>query len=307
MLPGVNGWDVELIVARDGREQRAAARDTTRGRFRRVRGGIYVLADDVAELRTEDLHLVAMRALATASDRPILFSHWSAGVGHELAMIGNHLGTVHITVEEAGDRYFRQVTGHVFSVLDEEVVEVGGLLLTTMGRTVVDIAGAGTFEEGVVVADAALASGLSQGMLEQAIELAGPRRSWRRIAEVAQFADGDSGSAGESVLRVTMRDLGLRPVLQHKLFDRAGLIGKADFWFPDEEVAAEFDGLVKFLDPRFAAKGGGRKAYDEKVREDRGRRVTKGWARWGWVEGRSARLLGSILRAAGVRIPRLVR
>jgi hypothetical protein len=144
-------------------------------------------------------------------------------------------------------------------------------------------------------------------MLEQAIDLAGPRRSWRRIAQVVDFADGDSGSAGESVSRVTMHRMGLRPELQHKLFDGRGYIGKVDFFFPEEEVAGEFDGLIKFLDPRYAAEGGGKKAYDEKVREDRGRRVTRGWGRWGWVEARSVKLLGSILQRAGVRIPRLLR
>ena len=303
----MQGWDVELIVARNDREQRAAARDATRGLFRRVRAGIYVPAAELVDLRAEDLHLIAIRALATATDRPVVFSHLSAAVIHDLAFLRGHLGTVHHTVEAAGDRYFDRASGHVFELREEEVQQVGGLLVTTMGRTVVDVAGAGTFEEGVVTADAALASGLTRERLEDAVDLAGPRRAWRRIAEVVAFAHGDSGSAGESVSRVTMNHLGLRPVLQHRLYDEQGFIGQADFWFPDEEVAGEFDGLIKFLDPKFAPLGAGRKVYDEKVREDRGRVVTKGWARWGWIEGRSVRLLGEVLRKAGVRVPRLVR
>jgi hypothetical protein len=248
-----------------------------------------------------------MRALATAARRPVVFSHWSAAVGHGLAVLGPHLGKVHVTVEEPGDRYFAKVAGHVFALREEEVVEVRGLLLTTPGRTVVDVAGAGTFEEGVVTADAALAAGLPRETLELAVDLAGPRRSWRRIAEVVEFADGASGSAGESVSRVTMHRMGLRPELQHKLYDHRGYIGRTDFFFPEEEVAGEFDGLVKFLDPKYAAEGGGKKAYDEKVRQDRGQRVTRGWARWSWVEARSVQLLGPILQRAGVRIPRLLR
>jgi hypothetical protein len=303
----VNGWDVELIIAQDDREQRAAARDATRGVLRRVRGGVYVRAESVDGLVTEDMHLIAMRALATGSKRPVVFSHWSAAVVQELTIVGRHLGTVHTTVAEPGQRFLERTSGHVFALQDDEVEEVNGLLVTTKGRTVVDIAASGTFEEGVVAADAALRSGLPRELLEQAVDLAGPRRAWRRIAEFVAFADGDSDSAGESVSRVTMHRMGLRPQLQHRLFDARGLIGKADFWFPEFEVAAEFDGLIKFLDPRFAPQGAGRKAYDEKVREDRGRRVTKGWARWGWVEAHSARLLGPILRLAGVRIPTLVR
>jgi len=307
MLPRVNGWDAELIVPVDDREQRAAARDTERGRLRRVRSGVYAVAEDVAELRTEDLHLVAMRALASASERTVVFSHQSAAVAHGLPILGPHLARVHVTFARAGDRSFERVSGHVFAVRDEEVVEVGGLVVTARGRTVVDVAGGGTFEEGAVTADAALAAGLPRALLEQAVDLAGPRRARRRIEEVVAFADAGAQSAGESVSRVTMRGLGLRPVLQHRMRDGRGVIGDADFWFPEEEVAGEFDGLVKFLDPRYAPAGAGRKVYDEKVREDRGRAVTKGWARWGWSEARSLRLLGGILHRAGMRVPRLVR
>lgn len=307
ILPLVNGWDVELIVARGDREQRAASRDRERGLLRRVRNGIYVLADSLTELRNEDRHLIAMRALATSATRPVRFSHRSAAVGRDLAVVGKHLAGLHVTVDRPGDRYLEGVASHVFALRDEEIEEVGGLLLVTPGRAVVDVASAGTFVEGVVTADAALAAGLPHEMLQLAVDLAGPRRSWRQVARVVEFADGDSGSAGESVSRVTMDDLGLKPVLQKRLYDGRGFIGTGDFHFPEEDVIGEFDGLVKFLDPRFAAEGGGRKAYDEKVREDRGRRVTKGWGRWGWKEAWSARMLGEILRIAGVRVPRLVR
>lgn len=308
MLPGMDAWDIELIVARTDREQRAAARDTTRGLLRRVRAGIYVPADALIGKQQEELHVLGMRALALSCDHPIVFSHWSAAVGQDLPVLAGHTGRLHVTFATAGLRHFDRVAGHVFALDDEEVVERNGLLLTTVGRTVVDIAGSGTFEDGVVVADAALAAGTTRDQLDEAVAIAGPRRAWRRTAEVLAFADGGAKSAGESVSRITMvRDLGLRPVLQHRLFDHQGRIGDVDFFFPEEEVAGEFDGLVKFLDPKFAPRGAGRKAYDEKVREDRGRRVTNGWARWGWTEGRSARLLGPILAAAGVRIPRLVR
>lgn len=308
MLLGVNAWEIELIAARGDREQRAAARDAARGRFRRVRAGIYVPADALAGGSTQDLHLIGMRALALASDRPLVFSHWSSAVAHDRATLGNRFGRVHVTFSAPGLRSFDRVAGHVFALQDCEVEEVHGLLVTTIGRTVVDIAGAGTFEEGVVTADSALAGGLTRDRLDHAVDLAGPRRAWRSIAEVVAFADGGGKSAGESVSRVTMvKRLGLHPVLQHPLFDRRGRIGDTDFFFPDEEVAGEFDGLVKYLDPRYAPMGAGKKAYDEKVREDRGRRVTRGWARWGWAEGRDARLLGSILASAGVRVPRLVR
>lgn len=297
-------WDVELLFARDAQDRRALARDREKQLVRRVRRGVYVRDADVGDLNLEQKHLVAVRALVASSDRELVLSHWSAAVLHDLDVLNERLGSVHVTFEEAGSRGLERVSGHVFALRDEEVVEMRGLLVTGVGRTVVDIASSGSFADGVVVADSALRAGVPRQVLELAVDLAGPRRAARRVAEVLAFADGDSGSAGESLSRVTMHAMGLHPELQRRHSDHRGFIGRSDFFFPEVEAAGEFDGRIKFLDPRYAPDGAGESLYREKVREDRMRAVTKGFARWGWAEARDARRLAPVLRAAGVPVPR---
>lgn len=297
-------WDVQLRFARDSRNRRALAKDAATDLARRVRHGVYVATADVAEMSTEDKHVVAIRALAAVSDRPLVLSHWSAAVLHGLDVLDGHLGTVHATFAERGDRGLQNVSSHLFALREEEVVEVRGLLVTGVGRTVVDIAGAGTFEEGVVVADAALRAGIPREVLELAVDLAGPRRAERQIAKAVEFADGDSGSAGESLSRVTMHRMGLHPELQHRLSDHRGYIGKSDFFFPEADAVGEFDGRIKFVDPRYAPEGAAQKLWEEKQREDRMRAVTTGFGRWGWPEARNPYRLAPILRAMGVVVHR---
>lgn len=72
-----------------------------------------------------------------------------------------------------------------------------------------------------------------------------------------------------------MRDVGCPPPTQQQLFhDASGPIGRVDFWFPDQGVVVEFDGLAKYRDPAMRR---GRSADEvvvaEKIREDRLRAV----------------------------------
>lgn len=297
-------WNVELLFARDAQDRRALARDREQQLVRRVRHGVYVRETDIVALTVEDKHVIAIRAAVAASDRQLVLSHWSAAVLHGLDALTERLGSVHATFTEAGKRGLERLNGHVFALRDEEIVEMRGLLVTSVGRTVVDVAASGTFADGVVVADSALRAGVPREMIETAVDLAGPRRAASRIAAVVEFANGDSGSAGESLSRVTMHSMGLRPELQRPHHDHRGFIGKSDFFFPEVQTAGEFDGRVKFLDARYAPSGAGEVLYREKVREDRMRAVTRGFARWGWPEARDAHKLAPVLRAAGVSVPR---
>lgn len=274
-------WDVELLFARDAQDRRALARDREHRLVRRVRHGVYVREPDIAASTVEDKHVIAIRAAVAATGRQLVLSHWSAAVLHGLDALAERLNSVHATFTDAGLRGLDRLSGHVFAISDEEIVEMHGLLVTTIGRTVVDVAASGAFAEGVVVADSALRAGVPRELIEAAVDLAGPRRAANRIAAVVEFADGDSGSAGESLSRVTMHAMGLRPELQRRHHDFRGFIGKSDFFFPEVQAVGEFDGRVKFQDPRYVPMGAGEALYREKVREDRMRAVTRGFARWG--------------------------
>ena len=52
---------------------------------------MYVPEHQVKDLTTEQQHLVAMRALALTARRPLVFSHWSAAIPHDLATPRNRL------------------------------------------------------------------------------------------------------------------------------------------------------------------------------------------------------------------------
>lgn len=303
----LSGMDVELLVvpARllDPAMCRALARDVQRGLRVRVRRGVYVARPAWDLLEPVEKHLLAMRALHAASERPPVFSHWSAVALLGLpTFIGKDLVRPHVIVSSAGSRGASGVGQHVLPLDVAETIEVRGLRCTDLVRTVVDVAAASPFEFGVAVADAALhASPGIAGALAAAAEAAGPRRGASRVAQVIEFADGASESPGESVSRVTMARIGVpAPVLQQVFRDRRGFAARTDFWFPVQRVAGEMDGKGKYLDPEMNGGDAARAVYDEKLREDRVRALDVRFARWGWAEARSPLLLGRRLAAVGV-------
>ncbi len=148
---------------------------------------------------------------------------------------------------------------------------LNGVRVTGVARTVVDLARTGSLESAVAAADHALRHGLCSAADLRAEADAVPARVRGRpvAALVAELADGDSMSVGESLSRVQMFRLGLpRPRLQVEHVDGLGSIGFVDFdW---DGVVGEFDGKVKYrvppdADPQEAAEI----LWREKKREDR--------------------------------------
>lgn len=297
----MDAWSIPLVVTADVEERRSLTRDADRGLLRHVRRGVLIASRPWDEASPEERHVVRARALAAVVDRPPVFSHFTAAALHGLPVLSERLQRVHSTVPTAGDRSARDLAGHVYALSEAEIVERGGLRFTALGRTVVDVAGTGATEEGVMAADAALVAGLPRSLLLQAADLAGPRKSGRRIGTVIDFADAGGRSAAESASRWTMHRMGVEPpVLQFRVVDAHGFVGDADFWFPEAGTLGEVDGLKKYLDPQYAPRGAGFKVWEEKRREDRMRAWSRAMARWGWAEGRDPRLLGPILARAGV-------
>jgi hypothetical protein len=116
----------------------------------------------------------------------------------------------------------------------------------------VDLARVGSFVEGVVVADSALRMGKVtvagiEGVLAECQGWPGVRRARR----VAGFSDGRSESALESIGRATFHEHGLpAPELQVWVgADDLGVIGRADYLWPEYRTIAEADGAVKYAEP----------------------------------------------------------
>ncbi|HEY9477102.1 MAG TPA: hypothetical protein VIQ26_01570 [Microbacteriaceae bacterium] len=293
----------------ESRQQHARA--VTAGRERRVARGVYLPAETWATLDARERYVALVRAVAgTRGFRPVI-SHWSAAAVHELPIVGSWPSAVHTIVgPTAGGRSRGGVVKHAMRLEEADVIELGGLLVTSVARTVLDIASVGNFMTAVTMADRAIHVDrfgrqmplCTKEELFDAWERSLPFRAFARSREVIAFAETNVDSPLESVSRVTMRVIGCpRPLLQTPYYDHAGFIGDADFDWPDYRTIGEADGDIKYLDRQFR---NGRTAeqvvLDEKIREDRFRALPRTVTRWRWPIAVRPDLLRANLIAAGL-------
>ena len=189
-----------------------------------------------------------------------------------------------------------------------DIVEHRGVAVTSLVQTVVDCIVRMELPEAVAVTDAVLGSrrttgeGLArQELLDESARLSSAAKR-RRVLEVLALADEASESVGESRSRALIHVLGLpAPVLQHCFYDDDGLIGRTDFYWPEQRVIGEFDGDAKYLDDALLGDRNTREAIlAEKKREDRLRALGYKVVRWDWKTATNARLLSRKLAAAGI-------
>lgn len=141
---------------------------------------------------------------------------------------------------------------------------------TSVARTLVDCAREWVPTDGVVAIDSALNQGkVTRDALLKAVLAGSHRAGIARAARAVSLSDGRAESPLETRGRLAMLRSGLpRPELQVEIYDDAGtLVGRVDGWYEDAAVAVEFDGQVKYTDPRYAS-APGKVLWDEKRRED---------------------------------------
>jgi hypothetical protein len=291
--------------------RRALARAALRGNQVRIGRGAYVAANDWQRLAARDQYLLRIRAYAEAPGRSPVLSHWSAAAIHGLPIIGEWPQQPHRTAgPAAGGRSSANVVRHSALLRDDDVVEMNGLLVTSIARTTLDLAVASNLVSAVTTADSALfvdpggrvPARLRYEDLLDCYARRMPFRGHRLAMEVISFAETGAQTPIESVSRVSMWKAGApRPVLQQAFHDHLGLIGRTDFDFPLHALVGESDGDMKYLDPRFRA---GRSAeqvvLDEKRREDRLRAIGRRVSRWGWGVASHPDALRRHLAAAGL-------
>ena len=133
---------------------------------------------------------------------------------------------------------------------DDEVVDVGGIRVTSVARTLVDLGRWLPFESAVVSTDDALHRGLVT-VEELAQTLARGARAPRagRARQAIAFADARTESVGESRSRVAMHEAGL-PAPDVQIEVRSGVTGaqvaRSDFGWHERRTVGEFDGFVKY-------------------------------------------------------------
>ncbi|WP_166877027.1 hypothetical protein [Salinibacterium sp. ZJ450] len=298
----------DLGIDADRRQFAVAA---ARGTQVRVARGVYLSTVAWAALDADERYVARVYAVAgTRRNQPVL-SHWSAAAVHGLPIVGDWPDAVHITVRPAaGGRNRNGIVAHAARLADDDVVELNGLLVTSLARTVLDMAATATFMVAVTMADHVLHIDrfgripplLTRTDLAEQFEHSRPLRSHRKIDRVFTFAETRAETPIESVSRVNMLVIGCpRPLLQSPFSDRDGFIGETDFEWRDYATLGEADGDRKYLD---AAYRSGRTVeqvmLDEKDREDRLRALPRRFARWRWKIAVRPGRLRAHLAAAGL-------
>jgi hypothetical protein len=245
------------------------------GRWRRLRRGIYIASEDLqlAEQDPRLRHIVECMAVVLRLDAGPVVSHASAARLHRL-LVPEHVGG---TVRLTDPSQWRRGRGYEVaraSLSPPEVVQSQALLATGVSRTLVDCAREWSLEDSVVAIDAAIqGKQVTRAELEAAVLAA---RHWLGIGSAARalnMADGRAESPLESRGRLALLASGLpRPELQVKLFDARGFIARVDAWYEEAAVALEFDGKIKYLEPR-EGRSPNEILWEEKRREDRVRAV----------------------------------
>lgn len=297
------------------RTRQQYAHEAASGAQVRVARGVYAPGAMWRELRDTDHYLALVHAIAGTRASPPILSHWSAAAIHGLPMIGRWPPSVHLTVPaSSGSRSRNLVTRHAMSLEADEIVEVDGLSVTSLIRTVVDVAALGQFLPAVAMADHALHEDrhgrtspwcTREELLVQCRRRM-PFRGHARARQVIDFAVSLSDSPLESLSRVNMHLIGFpSPQLQVPFTDHLGLIGYADYFWPDHSLIGEADGDKKYLDAGFR---NGRTTEEvllaQLKRENRLRALGFDVARWDWATAASLADLRTHLHAAGLPTPR---
>ncbi|WP_228461519.1 hypothetical protein [Gordonia spumicola] len=163
-----------------------------------------------------------------------------------------------------------------------DVVEVDGLLVTSLARTAADIALAGRFPQALTVFDAALRAACELDALSAL--LVKNRKGVGVARRALGFADGRAESPGESWSRAQMIDADLPiPDLQVEYTLRDGSLARCDFGI-DGRFVGEFDGLVKYRRGMRRGEEPENVVIREKIREDRLRDLGLDVRRWVWAD-----------------------
>ncbi|MFC9559983.1 type IV toxin-antitoxin system AbiEi family antitoxin domain-containing protein [Agromyces sp. NPDC056965] len=296
-----------LIRACDLRElgvhPSAVQRLERQGALVRVRSGVYAKHDDWRALSPDDRYRRLVVATADAARHPLVVSHRAAAAMHRLPMLGRSPTHVEAAAQhrDGGRRTAHVVARRAGPVPTAETID--GVACTSLLRTLIDVAVREPWVCSVPMLDAGLMRpGVTRGALKLELELIDPVRGRAKAAHAIEFADGRSGSPGESVSRVRIHELGfIAPELQMRFDDILGSFALVDFYWRGIRLIGEFDGRLKYSRSRsVSGLDPAQVVYEEKLREDALRRRGERMVRWGWSTAWSPRDLHRLLTEFGV-------
>jgi hypothetical protein len=299
--------------ARLGRDARQLSRREAAGELSRIRQGVYVPTAEWRALPAWEKYPLLIQAAASTLRSQTVFCRQSAACAWGVPLLGVHTLVHACTADGGGGRSRAGVRRHRVDTGSLEIEERSGLLVTSRVRTVLDLAAFDCFGQAVVAFDHVLKPDSVRGL--QAVtkdQIAGGLAPYtdaavRRIRAALDFADPAAGSPGESLSRAFMHLGGFKPPsLQSEIRDARGFAGYLDFEWPEDGLAGEFDGMVKYQRAEYLqGRSTSQVVIDEKRREDRIRATGRRVIRWTWSELKDSRKFAAFLDGAGV--PRLKR
>lgn len=211
-----------------------------------VRAGVYCWASDFNKMPWWNQHCIEIIALNRKLNHPV-FGFESAAALWDLPLLTKP-EKLHLYVPTKSHHSLKGVSRH--SGLDHQLPvanPVPGFTSTAVSKTVLDCVKTMPFKNAVVLADAALHNSLlTVAELTEALEQSSSRGS-ARVKRVLSAVSHLSESAGESLTRILLDELGVRYEEQVE-FAVAGCRFRVDFFLPDYGIIVEFDGKTKYLD-----------------------------------------------------------
>lgn len=270
-----------------------------RGEIVRLFPGLFVFAADWVTLPPWDRYLVRVHAAARVHPEGIIALE-SASALSGMPVFGDPR-TVHMLVSGSGNS--RTVNGIRFhtSVNDRRLIAAGGILLTSPADTAVDLARHRHNAIGRAAADAALR--VDHSLRPEHLSAMNESRSSKRGRALARWplagASGVRESPLESIASAVFEWLGFAaPEQQVRYRSPDGTVDRCDFVWPEERVAGEADGDLKY-DGRFGTPG--EVMRRQNARDGRLRRWMNRIVHFGWDETIAVAPLRGILLGAGLR------
>jgi len=307
-------FELSRHARRTGTE-RSLARRKKSGDLVRVRQGVYIAAASWASLTADSRFRAEVFAAAEVVRPGTQFAGDSAAALLRIPTLGPWPTRVEVLGHRATGGRSSSGVHRRAAPDDPHPLEVNGVAVTSLARTAVDLGAASSFLRAVCMIDDTLreprkgefrhthgiANSSKAELLDIVASLA-PFPGMVKTARAIGFANGASGSIGESLSRGQMHVLGLpAPLLQVPFYDADGLIGYVDFYWPELGLIGEFDGRVKY-NGRWYNRGQlpEEVVWAEKQREDRLRAVARDLVRWNWDVAFSAPLLAARLASHGL-------
>jgi hypothetical protein len=284
MHPQLNGLALRPALLAAGVTDDELRRLRRQRRLAVVRPGAYVSADDVRLADQLTRHTLTVRAALSKVTAGAVVSHEAAAAVHGLTMWDVSLRRVNVTVNrQSGGRCTGLLHVHAATLHADDVVEVDGVVCTSIARTIVDLARTLPFERALVTADAARhRHRVSAAELAAAVERVAGRRGAPDARRIVAAADPRAESPGETRSRVAIARAGLPPpTLQHEVPE---IGARTDFYWEEFGTVGEFDGKVKYGRALRPGQNPGDVVFAEKRREEALRDLGLKVVRWYWDE-----------------------